>query len=129
MKKKYSGPSLISDENYIWQHFSGNFFMSRCSHIRTLNPPYTPQIMDEVKAILEKSGDVASGFPHSYPPYGRYAAEYWLMNDAGQKPPHIYDAMQWPNLRNSNEGHHEALLSVENTCTKRPPTEVIASIY
>ena len=99
--------------------------MTRCQHVRRLNPPYTTAIMDEIHSILEVSGNVSSGFPHSYPPYGRYAAEYWLMNDAGERPAHGIDARHWPNLRNMSEGHHEALINRENTCSRDIPNEII----
>ena len=101
--------------------------MTRCQHIRKLNPPYASQIMDEIKAILDVSHDIASGFPHSYPPYGRYAAEYWLMNDAGERPGHIHDVRGWPNLRNKDEEHHESLIRREDTCSQSPPKEVVFS--
>lgn len=56
--------------------FSGNFWMTRCSHVSKLNAPFFPEVLQEKNT------------PHSYPPYGRYMAEYWMMNDAGKRPEH-----------------------------------------
>ena len=56
--------------------FSGNFWMTRCSHVSKLNAPFFPEVLQEKNT------------PHSYPPYGRYMAEYWMMNDAGDRPEH-----------------------------------------
>jgi hypothetical protein len=122
--KMACGTSFISDK-WIWSHFSGNFFMTRCSHIRRLNPPYTPEIMNEIHDIQEATGGVSSGFPHAYPPYGRFAAEYWVMNDAGERPDHLYAANQWPNLRNAKEGHHPSLIDQEQVCSKNVPKTII----
>lgn len=122
--KMACGPSLI-DDSWIWQHFSGNFFMTRCRHVRTLNPPFAPHIMEEIHDILRVSDNVASGFPHSFPPYGRYVAEYWLMNDKkGVRVEHDKEAKLWPNLRNPEEGHHEALIKKEDVCTRHVPPEI-----
>jgi len=120
------GPSLVTDD-WIWQHFSGNFFMTRCQHVRTLNPPYTPNILDEVHTILNKSHGSATGFPHAFPPYGRYVAEYWLMNDAGDIPQHQKEAVKFPHLRIENEGHHESLISRDKICTRQVPQKIINS--
>jgi hypothetical protein len=66
--------------NYLygwrWSHFSGNFWMTRCSHVSKLNAPFFPEVLEE------------NNSPHSWPPYGRYMAEYWMMNDVGTRPEH-----------------------------------------
>ena len=41
-----------------------------------LNAPFFPEVLEEKNT------------PHSWPPYGRYMAEYWMMNDAGERPEH-----------------------------------------
>jgi len=81
--------------------------------------------MDDIHKILFKSHGTASGFPHAFPPYGRYSAEYWLMNDAGEIPEHLHDTNLWPNLRNEHEEHHESLINRENICTKHVPSKII----
>ena len=40
------------------------------------NAPFFPEVLEEKNT------------PHSWPPYGRYMAEYWMMNDAGERPEH-----------------------------------------
>ena len=54
-----------------WAHFSGNFWMARCSHIVQLNGSFGSQYMERFPDI----GD------QSLPPRGRWYAEYWLLND------------------------------------------------
>lgn len=119
-----SGTSYVSD-SWIWAHFSGNFFMTRCSHVRRLNPPYKPEIMNEIHVIQKVSGGISSGSPHAYPPYGRFVAEYWLMNDAGERPDHLYPADKWPNVHNENEGHHPSLINVEQVCSEGVPRSIV----
>ena len=102
--------------------------MTRCEHVRKLNPPYRPAISNEIHDILTMSQGTSSGFPHAYPPYGRYAAEYWMMNDAGNRPEHDKPANQWPHLRNNHPEYHEPLIKKENTCTRHPPSEITKTI-
>lgn len=59
-----------------WCHFSGNFWWASCGHIRTLAPPFHPVLLQEEQAN--------QGWAHDWPPYGRFYAEYWVLN--GQKP-------------------------------------------
>lgn len=117
--KMACGPSLITDPS-IWQHFSGNFYMTRCQHVRTLDMPWKPTIMDEIHDIMNLSKNTSSGFPHSYAPYGRYFAEYWLMNH-NREIEHDHPASDWPNLRNLQPEYHEPLISKNDICTRHPP--------
>lgn len=120
------GPSLIDDPN-IWQHFSGNFFMTRCQHVRQLNPPYTSKILDEIHDIQKASkNDKVSGYPHAYPPYGRYAAEYWVMNDAGERPEHDKHASEWPNLHNNHTQYRPPVINSKQICFRHAPHSVVS---
>jgi len=59
-----------------WCHFSGNFWWARCDYVATLNPPWDDQLLDEVNLHRKWKGwwgDVR--------PYGRFFAEWWLLND------------------------------------------------
>ena len=121
-----SGPSLIDDPS-IWQHFSGNFFMTRCQHVRQLNPPYTSKILDEIHDIQKASkNDKVSGYPHAYPPYGRYAAEYWVMNDAGERPEHDKHASEWPNLHNNHTQYRPPVINSKQICFRHVPHSVVS---
>lgn len=59
-----------------WCHFSGNFWWARCSYIRSLSNPYSEMLINEQEKGLE--------WAYDWPPYGRYYAEYWILN--GQTP-------------------------------------------
>ena len=74
--KMACGPNHII--GFYWEHFSGNFWMSRCSHVANLNFPFGQGILDE-----ENEGHHPAVF--AVPPYGRYFAEYWLLNDSGER--------------------------------------------
>mmetsp|Transcript_617 Transcript_617/g.778 ORF Transcript_617/g.778 Transcript_617/m.778 type:complete len:359 (-) Transcript_617:24-1100(-) len=69
---------------FRWPHFSGNFWMTRCSHVTRLNFPWDNVILHEAKQlILHQSKLNRRSCP--YPPYGRYKAEFWMNNDAGRR--------------------------------------------
>ena len=74
--KMACGPNHIL--GFYWEHFSGNFWMSRCSHIVNLNFPFQQKILDEEKEDHHPA-------VYAVPPYGRYFAEYWLLNDEGDR--------------------------------------------
>lgn len=73
------GPNYEGTNNYYWNHFSGNFWMARCSYIATLNDPWDPSY------LVENVHRAINGW-NFYPPLGRYRAEYWLLNDRGERP-------------------------------------------
>ena len=37
-------------EGDTWCHFSGNFWWARCDHVRTLNPPFSEELLSEGEA-------------------------------------------------------------------------------
>ena len=101
--------------------------MTRCEHIRKLNPPYTPTRLSEIHDILTVSDGAASGYAHSYPPYGRYTAEFWIMNDAGDIPGHDKPVNEWPYLQNNNYTEFRTskpLIKKENVCSRHPPFQI-----
>jgi len=59
-----------------WCHFSGNFWWARCDYVATLNPPWEDQLLDEAKLNSRWKGWWGDARP-----YGRYFAEWWLLND------------------------------------------------
>lgn len=87
-------------KNWIWSHFSGNFWMTICSHVRTLNKPW-----EEHGFIIpgNKKGDLNQIGHLYYPAMGRFFAEYWLMNDAGVRPP-IEEAIYWDDGKRGWDG-------------------------
>ena len=76
--------------------------------------------MDEIHDIMKLSYNTSSGYPHSYAPYGRYFAEYWLMNHNGDIE-HDKVTTEWPNLRNLQQEYHEPLIAEKEICTRHPP--------
>lgn len=81
------GYNLKDINSFIWQHFSGNFWMTRCSHISKLNPPFFKELLDEV----EDNPGGGAGYAWSFPPFGRSFAEFWVANDiAGERPAHEF---------------------------------------
>jgi hypothetical protein len=76
------GPHYTGNDGWYWKHFSGNFWMSRCSHIATLNKPFFPELLYDAMNDGMTSKEESS----YWPPYGRLFAEYWLMNDSGRRP-------------------------------------------
>jgi len=63
--------------------------MTRCSHVARLNFPFSETILEEVHEFKKTDPNhTRAGTPHSYPPYGRYEAEFWVLNDAGDLGPH-----------------------------------------
>jgi len=76
-----------------WSKFSGNFWMTNCNHISKLNPPWYPEILEEAK-MPDIEGPMMA-----VPPYGRYFAEYWMLNDAlGPRQPHAKKGKATPLL-------------------------------
>ena len=41
------GPNFTGTHGWFWSHFSGNFWMTRCSHIKKLNKPFDPKFLEE----------------------------------------------------------------------------------
>jgi len=74
-------------KDFLWQHFAGNFWMTRCSHVKTLNEPFSEYFLDEARNNPSNGG---TGFAWSFPPYGRSFAEFWLSNDSGERPEHAW---------------------------------------
>lgn len=73
--KQVCGPRWRGGGN--WCHFSGNFWFTRCQHIRKLRAPFS-------EAICKEGWDTGlqhGGWPHDIRPYGRFFAEYWVAND------------------------------------------------
>ncbi|EOD13014.1 hypothetical protein EMIHUDRAFT_247194 [Emiliania huxleyi CCMP1516] len=69
-----------------WCHFSGNFWWARCDHVRTLNPPFSEELLSEGEAadrtaLPAGNGRRWHGSWRDIRPYGRYFAEWWLLND------------------------------------------------
>lgn len=72
-----------------WCHFSGNMWWAACAHVAALRPPLTTRILREQDAEQEaapttpsagnRSGPVQHGWLDTVP-YGRFYAEYWIMN-------------------------------------------------
>ena len=76
------GPNFTGTHGWFWSHFSGNFWMTRCSHIKKLNKPFDPKFLEE-----EATDGLDSQQESAYsPPLGRLFAEYWMMNDVGERP-------------------------------------------
>ena len=97
--------------------------MTRCEHVRKLNPPYTPGTLNEIRDTLMMSHDAASGYPQAiYPPYGRYAAEYWIMNDAGKRSTEDDRSIhQW--------SHVKPRIKKQDICTRHPqPLELAKEV-
>lgn len=80
-KKVACGPRYTGSHGWFWSHFSGNFWMTRCSHIAKLNSPFHKTFLYEFQ-----NGMTSKEQSNSYPPYGRIFAEYWMMNDSGKRP-------------------------------------------
>lgn len=59
-----------------WCHFSGNFWWARCDHVQTLNPPWSDSLLEEFKV-----GEDHKGWWGDVRPYGRFFAEWWVLND------------------------------------------------
>ena len=73
-------------EGDTWCHFSGNFWWARCDHVRTLNPPFSEELLSEGEAadrtaLPAGNGRRWHGSWRDIRPYGRYFAEWWLLND------------------------------------------------
>lgn len=92
----YRGSQAISFFN--WSHFSGNFWMARCSHIARLNFPYFPELLEESIANTTTATKVSVR-----PPYGRYFLEYWMMNDSGERPKHRSGVLGIPGLLRTDQ--------------------------
>jgi len=78
-KKQACGPWYTGTDGFYWKHFSGNYWMARCSHIAELNTPFYSDLLHE------------GHYPNFYPPTGRIFAKYWMMNDAGPRPERTQD--------------------------------------
>ena len=97
------GPNFTPIEKSPWCHFQGNFWMTRCSHVKKLNPPFFEELIyeaHEANRLWPKSGrnDEAfpqAGWPHDVVPYGRFFSEYWVTNDVGRRPEHQVDYLEY----------------------------------
>jgi len=96
-EKQACGPWYTGTDSFYWKHFSGNFWMAKCSHVALLNTPFYNEVLTE------------GHDPNFYPPKGRMFAQYWLMNDAGPRPEHTQDITQ------ASQG----LLSRQQVCSDR----------
>ena len=117
-KKLVCGPNYRSEAQGSWCHFRGNFWMARCSHVKKLNPPYFDDLLDEAKEgnriwTSARKGTPQGGWPHDVRPYGRFFAEYWMMNDQGARVPH-----EIPMLEYGIHTKHECVVRPEDMCTK-----------
>jgi len=81
---KACGPHYTDTSKFLWSHFAGNFWMTRCSYISILNPPWFNKVLEEEANIK----DIKEPW-NFHPPYGRYLAEYWMMNDYGERDGHL----------------------------------------
>mmetsp|Transcript_17725 Transcript_17725/g.36301 ORF Transcript_17725/g.36301 Transcript_17725/m.36301 type:complete len:388 (-) Transcript_17725:278-1441(-) len=74
-----SGPCPGNNLVATWCHFSGNFWWARCDYVAKLNPPWASSLPKEFSI---------DGLPMSPAlsdrPYGRYFAEWWLLNDLAE---------------------------------------------
>lgn len=86
--KQICGSNYMRDGGVRWCHFSGNFWLARCEHVRKLRPPFDEEILQEAW----DAGLVYGGWPHDVRPYGRFFAEYWVMNDWANLPRPDHDA-------------------------------------
>ena len=116
-KKLACGPNYRSIKDGSWCHLRGNFWMARCSYIRELNPPYFEELLREAhdgNKVWERirGGDPQGGWPHDVRPYGRFFAEYWMMNDKGTRVPH-----EVPMLQYRKHTKHECAMRPEELCT------------
>jgi len=96
-EKQACGPWYTGTDSFYWKHFSGNFWMAKCSHVAMLNTPFYNEVLSEAHD------------PNFYPPKGRMFAQYWLMNDAGSRPERTQDITQ------AGQG----LLSRQQVCSDR----------
>lgn len=114
------GPRFRSDEESSWCHFKGNFWLAPCSHVRTLNPPYSPLFLAERYEAdrlwrLSDRNDAKSpqhGWPHDIIPYGRFMAEYWVTNDRGIRPSHQVGYLEYKKHRKGG-----CLVARDEICT------------
>ena len=95
------GSRFTGSDGWSRSHFSGNFWMARCSHITILNIPFHQSLLDEFD-----NGMTSKEQAGHYPPYGRLVAEYWMMNDAGESPSSHEQKFGTPGL-----------LQIEKICT------------
>lgn len=94
-EKVACGVTYKGIKGFPWAHFSGNFWMTDCAYISTLNAPWYPEILQEVHIPDAEMPWMAQ------PPYGRFFAEYWMMNDAGPRREHARDGISSPHLERS----------------------------
>lgn len=73
-------------QGWVWEHFSGNFWMTRCSHVAKLNVPFTDTLLEEA---LDSTHPL-----RVVPPFGRMFAEYWMLNDGGERKPRTKEFKQ-----------------------------------
>ena len=71
-----------------WCHFSGNFWWARCDYITKLNPPWSSSLISEFDIGSHHLLGAETGHPRlphgtisDVRPYGRYFAEWWMLND------------------------------------------------
>ena len=117
-KKLVCGPNYRSEVQGSWCHFRGNFWMARCSHVKKLNPPFFDDLLDEAKEgnkiwVRIREGMSQGGWPHDVRPYGRFFAEYWMMNDKGARVPH-----EIPMLKYGKHTKRECTVRPQEMCTK-----------
>ena len=65
-----------------WCHFQGNFWWARCNYVSKLNPPWSELIVGESNQT--GMGRKSRGWWGDIRPYGRYFAEWWLLNDIAE---------------------------------------------
>jgi len=112
---------LLCGTRYIqwgWCHFSGNFWMARCSYIRRLNFPFFKELLDEVDEAVKiapqynRSSNQA-GWPWDLRPYGRFFAEWWVTNDIRERPEHKAKLFEYTYKRDKP---HFCALSPDRVC-------------
>ena len=98
LKKAVGGPSSGAFPS-SWCHFSGNFWWASCIYVKTLNSPWADSLDKELmienprgfkgtsdksridwKKIEKKDKHILHNH-HDSRAYGRYFAEWWLLND------------------------------------------------
>ena len=99
--------------------------MTRCSHVKTLNPPFSPEFLTERHEAnrlwrLSSRGDKNTpqhGWHHDIRPYGRFMAEYWVTNDRGPRPDHVNYYLKYLDNHNHKYKRKDCLVEEEQICT------------
>jgi len=81
-------PTYKNSAIVTWCHFSGNFWWARCDYIAKLNPPWSSSLISEfdigsnhLLGLRTRKPKLPHGTTPDIRPYGRYFAEWWMLND------------------------------------------------